>query len=214
MRMPPVFGFLALALLSIPAFARQPDPTTPGTLASSSSCVATSTALCLNANRFRVEVVWNAHSQGTSGAGNAVPLTDDAGYFWFFSSNNMELVIKILAGQFNYFSVFYGALSNIEYTITVTDAVTGAVKTYFNPDGKLSSVADPGAFQAPPVKTSPPNEESASESAWRSAFMPGSRVSSMSAGTACVADLASAFGDMVWVLAGHERHREGRARDG
>ena len=40
----------------------------------------------------------------------------------------------------------YGALTNVEYTIAVTDTETGAVKTYFNPQGQLASVADTGAF--------------------------------------------------------------------
>jgi hypothetical protein len=45
-----------------------------------------------------------------------------------------------------YFWVFYGALSNVEYTIRITDTVTGEIKTYFNPDGRLASVADVLAF--------------------------------------------------------------------
>ena len=42
--------------------------------------------------------------------------------------------------------VFYGALSNLEYTITVADTTTGAVKTYHNPLGTTASVADVSAF--------------------------------------------------------------------
>jgi len=42
--------------------------------------------------------------------------------------------------------VFYGALSDVEYTITVTDTQTGAVKKYFNAQGQLSSVSDTSAF--------------------------------------------------------------------
>jgi len=41
---------------------------------------------------------------------------------------------------------FYAALSNVEYTITVTDTQTGTAKTYFNPQGQLASVADTAAF--------------------------------------------------------------------
>ena len=44
------------------------------------------------------------------------------------------------------FWVFYGALSNVEYTMTVTDTETGEVKTYKNPSGRFASVADTGAF--------------------------------------------------------------------
>jgi hypothetical protein len=41
---------------------------------------------------------------------------------------------------------FYGALSNLEYTITVTDTATGAVKTYRNPAGTYCGGLDDHAF--------------------------------------------------------------------
>jgi pre-peptidase len=112
------------------------------------TCTATATSLCLNNGRFRVSVTWRVPTQGTSGVGTASTLTSDTGYFWFFSSNNIELVIKVVDGRgFNqHFWVFYGALSDVEYTITVTDTVTGAVKTYMNSQGHLASVADVVAF--------------------------------------------------------------------
>ena len=44
------------------------------------------------------------------------------------------------------FWVFYGALSDVEYTITVTDTDTGVSRSYSNPQGKLASVADTVAF--------------------------------------------------------------------
>ncbi|MDQ5858566.1 MAG: hypothetical protein M3542_09880 [Acidobacteriota bacterium] len=112
------------------------------------ACLVTSETLCLNAERFRVDVRWRVPSQGTSGVGTALPLTGDTGYFWFFSSNNIELVVKVVDGRaFNgHFWVFYGALSDVEYTITVTDMTTGAARTYTNPQGRLASVADTAAF--------------------------------------------------------------------
>ena len=115
---------------------------------SSAACAAGPTTLCLNAGRFQVQVSWRAPSQGTSGAGNAVALTSDTGYFWFFNADNIELVIKVVDGRAfnNRFWVFYGALSNVEYTITVTDTATGTVKNYFNPANQLASVADTAAF--------------------------------------------------------------------
>ncbi|MDQ5857803.1 MAG: hypothetical protein M3542_05945, partial [Acidobacteriota bacterium] len=111
-------------------------------------CQSNSDTLCLNGGRFQVRVAWRVPSQGTSGTGSAVPLTSDTGYFWFFSSNNVELVLKVVDGRAfnNFFWVFYGALSDVEYTITVTDTVTGAVKVYSNPQGQLASVADVTAF--------------------------------------------------------------------
>jgi hypothetical protein len=120
-----------------------PPPPPPPT------CTASATALCLNAGRFRVQAIFSAPSLGiVNGQAQSVSLTPDTGYFWFFSSNNVEIVIKAVDGRpaNGYFWVFYGALSDVEYTITVTDTVTGAVKTYTNTQGHLASVADVTAF--------------------------------------------------------------------
>ena len=112
------------------------------------ACSPGGTTLCLDQGRFEVTVDWEVPSQGRSGSGAAVPLTADTGYFWFFSDTNVELMIKVLDGeQINgHFWVFYGALSNVAYTVTVTDTTTGAVRTYVNADGNLASVADTSAF--------------------------------------------------------------------
>ena len=111
-------------------------------------CVADALTLCLNGGRFQVRVNWRVPSQGTSGVGTAVTLTSDTGYFWFFSSTNVELVIKVLDGRGvnGMYWVFYGALSDVAYTITVTDTATGAVRAYSNASGTLASVADTSAF--------------------------------------------------------------------
>ena len=110
-----------------------------------SSCTAGAT-LCLNGDRFRAEVTWRDF-QGNTGAGKAVSLTGDTGYFWFFQESNVELVIKVLDGrQVNgSYWVFYGALSNVEYTLRVTDTATGRVQTYRNPSGRQASVGDTNA---------------------------------------------------------------------
>jgi hypothetical protein len=117
-------------------------------LPATGACAAGPGDLCLG-SRFRVGVSWRT-STGT-GIGTAVPLTADTGYFWFFSSANLELVVKVLDGRSinNHFWVFYGALSDVEYTLTVTDTQTGRTKTYFNPQGTLASVADTSALRGP-----------------------------------------------------------------
>lgn len=103
--------------------------------------------LCLASTRFCIRVAWRA-PDGRSGFGQAVPLTSDTGAFWFFNASNLEITVKVLDGtRINgRFWVFYGALSDVEYEITVTDNETGAVRTYSNPQGRLASVADTDAF--------------------------------------------------------------------
>ena len=110
-------------------------------------CRVSATALCLAGSRFKVEAVWRDF-QGNSGAGNAVPLTGDTGTFWFFSPDNVEVIVKVLDGRpvDGHFWVFYGALSNVEYSLTVTDTQTGLTRRYFNPLGQLASVGDTHAF--------------------------------------------------------------------
>jgi ELWxxDGT repeat protein len=127
------------ASLAFAAIARH-GKTTP------SICVPSATRLCLNAGRFAVEARWSI--PGNSGVGQAVPLSGDTGYLWFFGADNVELVIKVLDGRplNGKFWVFYGALSDVSYTLTVTDTMTGAVREYANPGGRLASVADTGAF--------------------------------------------------------------------
>lgn len=115
---------------------------TPST-AAAGTCAPGPNNLCLNESRFRIEVTWKDFS-GNTGPGHAVPLTSDTGYFYFFDSSNVELVIKVLDGRpiNGHWWVFFGALSNVEYRITVTDTMTGNVKTYINPAGTFASRGD------------------------------------------------------------------------
>ncbi|HEX3526994.1 MAG TPA: ELWxxDGT repeat protein [Thermoanaerobaculia bacterium] len=113
-------------------------------------CHANAQTLCLSDDRFAVTVAWKDF-QGHTGQGTAAPLSGDSGTtgtFWFFNSSNVELVVKALDGRpvNKHFWLFYGALSNVEYTLTVTDTQTGTIKTYTNPSGRFASVADTQAF--------------------------------------------------------------------
>lgn len=113
------------------------------------SCAGSTTDLCLQGGRFRVAVAWIDERNGFEGLGRARPLEPDTGAFWFFSSNNLELMVKVLDGRaFNgRFWVFYGALSDVRYEITVRDTLRGVTRTYSNPTGNLASVADTAAFE-------------------------------------------------------------------
>ncbi len=106
-------------------------------------CVSDATILCLYDGRFELKVRWRDF-EGHSGDGHAVALTSETGTFWFFDKDNVELVVKVLDGRSltGHFWVFYGALSNVEYTLTVTDSVTGHSTEYHNPAGRFASVGD------------------------------------------------------------------------
>ncbi|HYG63955.1 MAG TPA: hypothetical protein VEL74_15375, partial [Thermoanaerobaculia bacterium] len=112
-------------------------------------CVTGAESLCLNGGRFLAEVTWRL-PDGTSGRGQASPLAGETGGFWFFNESNLELMIKVLDGRAvnESFWVFYAALSDVEYTVRITDTVTGETRLYRNPAGRMASVADTSAFRA------------------------------------------------------------------
>lgn len=111
-------------------------------------CTTGKQNLCLVDNRFFVEVDWSTLS-GSSGKGTAVPLTSDGGYFWFFEDTNVELLVKVKDGRAvnGYFWVFWGAMTDVRYTIAIRDTVTGAVKKIEGYQGKQVSGNDIRAFQ-------------------------------------------------------------------
>ncbi len=100
------------------------------------SCTPTATTLCLSGGRFEVEASWRT-LEGNFGLGQAVPLSGDTGYFWFFNRDNLEVVVKVLnacdLAPFHRFWVFAAGLTNLEVILRVTDTVSGEIKEYPNP---------------------------------------------------------------------------------
>ncbi len=130
--------------------------------AAAAGCHADADTLCLGANgRFRVQVDWQDLPNQHTGVASAHPITADTGAFWFFDSSNLELVVKVLDGTAlnHYFWVFYGALSNVQYEIKVTDTQTGTVRTYTNPQGTQASASDTSAFPSTTADGTPPSGE-------------------------------------------------------
>ena len=117
-------------------------------------CTANATTLCLNNGRFRVQANYST-SAGQSGPGMAVRETSDTGLFWFFSANNIEVIVKVLnactfAGGPRYW-VFAGGLTNVRVVLTETDTQTGAVRTYTNPQNTaFAPIQDTNAFATCP----------------------------------------------------------------
>ena len=110
-------------------------------------CTSSQTHLCLRNSRFQIDTIWRDFDE-RFGSSRAVPLTPDTGYFWFLEPDNVENVVKVLdaRGVNEHFWVFFGALSNLEYWLTVTDTSTGLAKRYFNPPGSFASLGDTEAF--------------------------------------------------------------------
>lgn len=123
-----------------------------GSVEVTGQCISGGPILCLNQGRFEVKVTWTT-STGT-GAGQAIQLTDESGFFTFFDPSNVELTVKILNGcglSRPRYWVFMSGLTNVGVQVTVTDTKTGQVKTYNNPrDRTFAPVLDTNAFNTCP----------------------------------------------------------------
>ena len=128
------------------AFSNQASATTAGATA---PCVADGETLCLQNSRFRVRAQWR--NGGNHGQAGAVPLAGgDSGMFWFFSADNVELLVKVLnaCGINQRFWVYGAASTDVEYTLEIIDREAGdVVKTYHNQLGVASpAITDSQAF--------------------------------------------------------------------
>ena len=112
------------------------------------ACIPSDTVICLNDGRFQVSVQWADPRSGNTGAGMSLAATNDSGFFYFFDPDNVELVTKIIDGTAvnGRFWFFYGGLSDVEFTIQVTDLATSRTRTYRNPAGDICGDADLRAF--------------------------------------------------------------------
>ena len=97
-------------------------PPSPQTAAA--HCTPSATVLCV-LNRFAVQVSFIDPDTGASKSAQAVAVTGSTGVFGFNSVEDSEVMVKVLdARAVNHlFWVFFGALSDLEYTVTVTDNV-------------------------------------------------------------------------------------------
>ena len=117
----------------------------------SGACRTGEQFLCLSQGRFEIQVHWKDHNRaGIYGNGTAVPIdvSDESGMFWFFSSTNIELVVKALDGRGvnGHYWVFFGALSDVEYWVSVRDTAGGGRRTYHNPPTENCGQSDITAF--------------------------------------------------------------------
>jgi hypothetical protein len=111
-------------------------------------CPDLQSALCFASGRLAVEASFVDPRSGTTNKAHPAGLTADTGTFWFFAPDNLELAVKVLDGGAvnHFFWVFAAGMSNLDYTVKVTDRTTGAVKTYHNAPGELASRADTRAI--------------------------------------------------------------------
>jgi hypothetical protein len=125
------------------------------------SATGPSPVLPLLGNRFKVTLQATNPRNGAVAVGVPTPLTNAAGYFSLpdFTGDPRfpEVMIKMadatgspeLGGDFWF---FHAPLTDVQYTLTVTDQATGAMKTYSNTSGspvQLCGGVDTSAFPGP-----------------------------------------------------------------
>lgn len=120
-------------------------------------CAPSSTVLCLNGDRFQVEMSWRSNAADPLVPAMAVPLpfAPSSGLFYFFGAENIEMLVKVLNACIpalgNKYWVFFSATTNVEFQLTVTDTDTGERKLYLNPLHRPAPpVQDTDAFETCP----------------------------------------------------------------
>jgi plastocyanin len=133
------------------AFSNEAGVATLGNIA---ACVAGPHTLCVTGGRFMAEVVWRTGNDSGQGTSVLLPSAPSSGLFYFFSPDNIELLVKVLFAcvpQFNRYWVYFAATTDQEFALVVTDTQTGKTKGYYNPLGRPAPpVTDSNAFATCP----------------------------------------------------------------
>ena len=116
---------------------------------------STVAALCLQ-SRFLITTKWRtnpAPGTPTDGNGSVVVAGSNSGIFWFFSSDNWEVMVKAIngCGLNSRYWIFSAATTNVFYRMEVLDVKAGVQKIFFNyPGPPAPAVTDVNAFATCP----------------------------------------------------------------
>lgn len=111
----------------------------------------------LNGERVKVEVTWKNYYVSPPQAGSATGLRegDDFAFFYFFSPANPEVFVKVLdTTDPTHFGIYFAALSDLEWTITMTVVCTGQSVTRTMPFQTYNAGAN-GELTRPSLATCP-----------------------------------------------------------
>ncbi len=113
---------------------------------------ATSSQLALMSNRFSVSLMARDPRTGQSASGVTLQKNDESGFYTLpgltGDVNNVEVFVKIVNATSvdGHYWVFYGGLTDFEYTLSVTDTATGKLRTYTKPAGSACGGFDTTNF--------------------------------------------------------------------
>ena len=119
-------------------------------------CVADPTTVCLLNDRFQVKIDYvnpfstPPNQPGTFLAGRLLEgaQNPDTGLFGFSAATAVEVIVRIQDTRpfAQRFDVYYGGMTDVGYTVTVTDTATGTVRQYYNQAGKVGGGVDRTSF--------------------------------------------------------------------
>ena len=125
-------------------------------VAAGATCVASSTTVCLLNDRFGVKVDYvNPFSNPPNQPGTFLAArllqgvqNPDTALFGFSSAQAVEVVVRLqdtrpFAPRFD---VYYGGMTDVGYTVSVTDTVTGVTRQYANTAGTVGGGVDRSSF--------------------------------------------------------------------
>ena len=126
---------------------------TPGTVeVKPFSTICTSSDLCFGDGRFSASLTAKDPRSGNEGSGLPIPQTNLFGYFSLpdltGNADNPEVFVKVLDGRDlnGKYWVFYGGLTDLEFTLTIIDNQTGVTRTYDKSPFTFCGGADTSAF--------------------------------------------------------------------
>jgi choice-of-anchor B domain-containing protein len=109
------------------------------------TCKPGRTRLCLHDKRFQVELAFRDPSTGRAGKARATQISGDSGSFAFKPANGVDVAIKTVEAD-DRTRILWGSLTSFEYTLQVTDTLTGRLKTYTNAAGTFCGGVDAEGF--------------------------------------------------------------------
>jgi hypothetical protein len=132
------------------------DPVTVTTTqgASGGICTPDNTTLCLSGSRFKVTLAAkdDPARTGASSFGVAIPRADGFGFFSVpgltGDPKNLEVFVKIVNATAldGHFWVFLGGLTDLEYSLSITDTLSGRTRIYRKPLSSTCGWNDTSAF--------------------------------------------------------------------
>ena len=121
-------------------------------------CTPDANTVCLLSNRFQVKIDYvNPFSNPPNQPGTFLAArllqgaqNPDTALFGFSSAQAVEVVVRVQDARpfAQRFDIYYGGMTDVGYTVHVTDTQTGLAREYVNPVGKVGGGVDRTSFAA------------------------------------------------------------------